>query len=537
MKINYDIICIFLTVFIFYYLLFIISEKYKMIEGQENQASGTGDIMCYGNGQVNNHDAYLDFNKCNDWPFEYKSQASSTKQCLDGSSNCSEESKLRTCCNQRAEMCQGNIDNRYNDWTCTGDKDIPKIDATELPRMCDENNTTDCWNSILRRGNPIGLEGCEDNNSTCNISNLNSDEQKQNICCTNYALYTVAETVWGRPHLLSAANLKFNDYKELKNTDPVGAKKILNQALDHLYQARQLSDDDRSIVETLKDWSREAQIDIGEGMCIGNINPIHDFPCDELNKGYVDNSFIKKGTTSDECCIISGMCANNTNKNEDVECPENTSAIEDVNGSTIEECCEANVKCSENENINENYRCPEPMILKLDAGEIYGNTKEDCCRYETEKNLLEIDPISENETIFGTLIFNGDIMLSVGEKNSFKYLSFINNFKKDLVDIINKGGKISVLEEQIVINNIYSGSIIIDFKIVPENISKISISKEYLMYVLNQGTYFPTLDLHTNGGILNINIRSWNNMNHWPNWIWFVITIVITSLILLFILI
>ena len=288
MKINYDIINIFLIIFIFYYLLLIISKKYNTIEG-----IGGNDIMC-----SVNEDSSLDYNKCSVWPFTFKTQAGSTKQCLDGTTNCSEESKLMTCCNQRAEMCQGNIDPRFSDWTCRGENDIPKIDATKLPKLCDENNTTDCWEQGLRGGLPIGLDGCQSGERPCNLSDLPLDEQRQNICCTNYALYTVAETIWGRPHLISAANLKFNDLKKIKDVDPRQADILLNEALDYLYQARKLSDDDRSIIETINDWSGELQRELSIDMCRGNIDSSQDFPCDDLNKEYVSDSFIKKGSTS-----------------------------------------------------------------------------------------------------------------------------------------------------------------------------------------------------------------------------------------------
>ncbi len=523
MKINYDIINIFLIIFIFYYLLLVISKKYKTIEG-----IGGNQIMCSGN-----EDPSLDYNRCSDWPFTFKSQAGSTKQCIDGTANCSEEIKLLSCCNQRAEMCQGNIDPRFSDWRCRGNNNIPKIDATELPKLCDENNTTDCWEQGLRGGLPIGLDGCQGGERPCNLSDLPLDEQRQNICCTNYDLYSVAETIWGRPHLISAANLNFSDYKEIKDVDPIEAEKILNDALDYLHQARLLSDDDRSIVETINDWGREIQMDLGINKCQGNINPEDDYPCNDLGKEYITNSFLKNGFTSEECCKISGMCTNNTNEIENVECPENTSVIQDKKGNTIEECCEANIKCSGNENINLNYRCPDPMILKFDSNEIYGNTKEDCCRYPEEKSYIEIDPISENETISATIIFNGDILLSVGEKLSDKYFDFIIKFRKDLVDIINEDERINILEEQIIVNDIYSGSIIVDFDIIPHEFTGISISKEYLLYKFNEDKYFPTLELLTSGGISNVKITSWYNINYWPNWIWYVITSIITVLITL----
>lgn len=531
MNINYDILSIFLLIFIFYYLLFIISEKYKIIEGQDNSDTGSGDIMCYGNGEVNNRSPSLDFNRCSEWPFEFKSQASTTKQCLDGTTNCSEENKINNCCNQRAEMCQGNIKQNYNDWTCRGDSDIPKIDATELPRLCDENNTTDCWNSELRRGVPIGLEGCESDDGTCNLSNLPNDELRQNICCTNYALYKVAETVWGRPHLLSAANLKFNDFKSIKDVNPSDAEISLNEALDYLYQARQLSDNDRSIIETINDWSKEIQRPLGEEVCRGNINPIHDFPCEGLNKDFVSDSFIKKGSTSEECCINTGLCTGNTNSNEDVECPENTTVIEGKEGNNIEECCEADVKCTGNTNINQNYICPEPMIPKINSNEIYGTTKEECCRFADEKSYFEIDPVSENVTIYGTIIFNGDIFLSVGDKNSVKYINFINNFKKDIVKIINEDKKVIILENQVIVDRVYSGSVIVDFKIIPDQLTGISVSKDYFTYLLREEQYFSNIQLHSTGGLTNVKIVSWYNINLWPQWIWYFITTIITVLI------
>ena len=136
MKKNYDIINILLIFFIFYYLLSIISEKYKkLIEGNDNSVTSS-DLMCEGN-QSDKYGPEDDFNRCSSWPFKFKTQSRTTKQCIDGTGNCSQKTKINSCCDQRAEMCQGNIDPKFNDWTCTGDNNIPKIDATELPRLCD----------------------------------------------------------------------------------------------------------------------------------------------------------------------------------------------------------------------------------------------------------------------------------------------------------------------------------------------------------------------------------------------------------------
>ena len=529
MKLNYDIICIFLIIFIFYYLLSIISKKY-IIEGNDNTTpSSTPDIMCYGNSS-SAVPASKDFDTCTEWPFIYKNHASNIKQCLDGSENCSEETKIRNCCDQRAQMCQGNIDPRFSDWTCVGEDDIPKIDATKLPRKCDENNTEDCFEEGRPGGLVRGLEGCSDNRENCNLSDLPDDTQRQKICCTNYALYTVAETIWGRPHLISAANIKYNDLKKIKETNPEQVDPLLNEALDYLYQARKLSNDERSIIEMINDWKEELQMDIGTGMCRGNINLGEDFPCLELEKEYISDSFIKKGNTSEECCTISGMCSGNTDSNENIECPENTTVDITKKGNTIEECCISNRKCRGNENINLNFNCPKPMIPIVGANNTYGNTKEICCRFPEDLHESEILAISEDETINATIIFNGDILESAGEEESTKRILFERNFKKDLVDILNKEGKVNILTEQIYINKIYDGSIIIDFEIIPHP-SGISISKEYFLTLLSEKIYFPSLELYTNSGVSNVNIISWYNIKHWPQWIWYIIIAIITFLL------
>ena len=532
MKKNYDIINIFLIFFIFYYLLFIISDKYKnIIEGVNNDTTSDM-LMCEGN-QSDTYGPEDDFNRCSSWPFKFKTQSRTTKQCIDGSSNCSQKTKIMNCCDQRAEMCQGNIDQRFNDWTCTGDDNIPKIDATELPRLCDSENTENCWDEGRIDGTPPGLNGCSDIDETCNLSNLPNDELRQELCCTNYALYSIAETIWGRPHLLSVANLKFNDLKKIRETQPEKVNGLLNEALDYLNQARKLSDEDqeRSIIETINDWSRELNIELGSGMCRGNINPIEDFPCTDLNKEYNNDSFIIKGSISEECCIIMGMCSGNTNFNENVTCPDNTTVIQGKEGTTVDDCCENDIKCRGNENINLNYDCPEPMIPVYDSNNTYGNTKEICCRYPEEKHITEINPISEDETIKATLIFNGLFYESVGEEKSEKRVLFINNFKEDLLDILNKEKKISILLEQIIVKDIYQGSIMVDFEILPHNVTGLSISKDYFSYLLSNKTYFPIINLHTNGSVINVAVESWYNIKTWPKWFIYLIVSITTFMI------
>ena len=171
------------------------------------------------------------------------------------------------------------------------------------------------------------------------------------------------------------------------------------------------------------------------------------------------------------------------------------------------------------------------MIPVLDADRTYGNTEEECCRYIGDMEPLEIVPSFENETIQGTISFNGDFLESVGEEDSALRVIFEKNFKKDILAILNKERKITIIEEQIKIKNIYSGSIIVDFEVEPEITSGISITKEYFSYLLSGKIYFPTIELHTIGSVTNISIISWDNINYWPQWIWYVMLSSITFLI------
>lgn len=538
MNLNYDMVSLFLIIFIFYYLLFIISEKHLLIEGNDPtepdptepdpDPTDTGVLMC-----LNYDDPTRDFHKCSEWPFKYKTYASTTKQCIDGSDQCSEESKIRNCCDQRAEMCQGNIVSHFQDWTCRGENSIPKIEAVTLPRLCGGDDQGDCWDEGYPGQTSPGLQGCNNGGTTCNLSEL-SNSKRQEICCTNRDLFKLAEQIWGRPHLISAANLKYTELDYLPDSESDEYEELLNEALSYLNQARDIGDeDDRSIIETITDWSSEINRDIGSGMCRGNINRDYDFPCLNFSppKQYINKAFITKGTTEEECCVVSGMCSGNTYPVENIECPENMKIVSNKEGTTIEDCCEEGIKCRGNRNINLNYACPEPMIPVVDSNNTFGTTKEQCCRFPDDMHYTEIPPTFENETIQGTIIFNGDLMQSAGGEGSTKRILFETDFKEDLLNIFNKEGKINILREQITIKKIHSGSIIVEFKVEPHYSTGVSISKEYFSYLLSGKLYFPTIKLHTDGSVTDVSILSWHNVNHWPAWIWYVVISIITFLI------
>ena len=265
-------------------------------------------------------------------------------------------------------------------------------------------------------------------------------------------------------------------------------------------------------------------------MCRGNILRTEDISCIEADKEFIDNAFIMKGDSLLECCVNSGLCSGNTNPTEDFDCPENTRVKEDTIGNTSGVCCETNVTCRGNANINLNFNCPPPMIPVIDANNTFGNTKEECCRYPDDKHITELTLVSENETISGTLIINGDLYETTGLEGSSKRIIFENNFKKDVSNILNKEDKVNILPEQIIIKNIYSGSLIVDFQVIPHN-TGVSITKEYFSYLLSEKIFLPELKLYTASGVTNVKITSWYNIDYWPQWIWYLIIIIITFLI------
>lgn len=535
MNLNYDMISLFLIFFIVYYVLFIISNNY-VIEGVGNaevsETVSSGALMC-----LNYDDPSNDFHKCNEWPFDYKTYASTTKQCLDGTDSCTEEAKINNCCRQKAEMCQGNIAPQFVDYICRGENNILKIGAVSLPKLCDYEddgeNIDKCWDGgYPGQSNPPGLQGCDNMESTCNLRDI-SDEKRQEICCTRRQVYELGEQEWGVPYLISVANLKYNDVINIQDTESSEYSELLNGALSYLDQARDIGMDDRSVTATIEDWGKGVRMDLGNGMCRGNINRSTGFPCLTLTppKQYINNEFITKGTTEEECCVVSGMCSGNTFPIENVECPDNMKILSNIEGTTIEECCEENIKCSGNKNIYLNFDCSEPLVPVADSKNTFGNTSDKCCRFPDETHYTEISPTFENETIQGTLIFNGDLIQTAGMEGSTKRISFEDNFKEDICNVFNKEGKTNILVEQISINKIYSGSIIVDFEVVPDLTTAVSISKDYYSYLLSEKLYFPTLKLHTNGGVTNVSVFSWYNINHWPSWIWYVIISFITFLI------
>jgi len=56
-------------------------------------------------------------------------------------------------------------------------------------------------------------------------------------------------------------------------------------------------------------------------------------------------------------------------------------------------------------------------------------------------------------------------------------------------------------------------------------------SEQMIFDLLSGEIYFPTIELHTIGSVTNISIISWDNINYWPQWIWYVMLSSITFLI------
>ena len=500
--------------FIFYNVIKQFSKK-KIIEGVDSSSSSG--VKC--------HDGGTDYNvdnvQCN-YPFVSKETILTTNQCQNGTKTCTELEKKQNCCNSRTEICQGNLD-PTKDITCD-DGSWPKIDSGNIPYECDGRDTDseDCW----MFGKP-------------KLSSMSNEEQ-QRLCCTDRGDFLLAEQFWGIPYLINKASKKYDDSKLLRSSGSIQqADNLLNEALEFLHEARKIDTSGRytNIAELIRDWGTESGHSLGSGMCVGNIIASGDVNCSEINKEYVEKPFIKTGTTVASCCTYSGLCTGNTNSAEDVTCPNGTTAKANTRGTTVQECCERGRTCRGNLNINLNFDCPTPLIPVIDANTKLGSTTAECCRGPDDKHESELVYSSENELISATLIINGNLLQNAGLENSEKRKTFIQNFKEDIVHIINKGGKINVSTDQVVITKIYSGSIIVNFEINPDVVTNTSITKEYLSFLFSEKIYLPKLSLYTSGGVTNLSIFSWYNIDKWPPWIWYIIiftlTLIITSVILL----
>ena len=132
---------------------------------------------------------------------------------------------------------------------------------------------------------------------------------------------------------------------------------------------------------------------------------------------------------------------------------------------------------------------------------------------------------------------DNDFFQYAGADESSKRKIFITNIKEDISNYINQLNRINILPDQIIITKVYSGSIIIDLKIIPDSTTGISITKEYFSYIFSNPVTLPNVGVSTDGTISNVKIISWFNIEHWPEWIWYVIVITLTTIILFAILI
>ena len=518
-----DILNLFLIIFILYYL----TNGKNIIEGATGDdssgtegSSGTSStgVKCqYEKG----HSEESKNVSCSEYPLEYKNDVLTLHQCLNHRDTCEEKEKKRQCCKHRTETCQGNLD-PSSDVLCD-DGSWPKVDSNSLPSECkgSGDDNPDCW----MEGKP-------------SLSEL-THGKRQSICCTSRNDFMLAEQYWGIPYLISKASKKYDDSKLIRaNNLNEDAYKLSNEALELLHEARRLDTINRytSIPELIHDWGEESGHSLGSGMCNGNIDKTEDINCLVTNQVFVDAPFIKVGNSKEVCCKISGLCSGNTNSAEDVICPEEMTLIPDEEGNSIAECCKGAITCRGNPNVNLNFNCPHPLIPVMDSEKIVGSTKEKCCRHPDDKSEAELTNVSKNETISGTIIINADFLSIAGLEGSGKRKIFENNFKKDISNHISSKDKISIESKQIVINKVYKGSIVIDFQIIPDKDTNISITKEYFSYLLSEQVLLPNIGYSTSGGVTNVKIISWYNIEYWPNWVWYFIVGLITFLISLIIL-
>ena len=497
-----DFLNLSLIIVIIYYLF----KNKDIIEGNE----GSGGTKC------------SDLEICRSYPYEYKSgnDILTQEQCLDGTTTCDDREKITRCCQNKNDVCQGNID-PTKDIICE-DGSWPKVDSSNIPYECQgvDDKTENCWREGDKKLHQL------------------TNEEKQTICCTSRNDFLLAEQFWGIPYLISKASKTYDDSKILRRDGATeDANDLLNNSLELLYEARKLDTSNRysNIPELITNWGTESGHTLGSGMCLGNIDKTSDVDCPN-NQSYVNKPYIKQGIDNEACCLVSGMCSGNTDGIGDITCPDGMTLKEGVvQGTTVPECCDRAITCRGNTNVNLNFNCPPPLIPIIDSNNKKASSKEECCRHPEDKDESELNHTSLNETISGTIVINADLIQNTGTEGSSKRRIFINNFQEDISNHINSLGKINISPRQVIINKIYRGSIIVDFKIIPDNITGVSITKEYFSFILSKEIPLIKIGHNTSGGVSNVKVISWYNLEYWPTWIWYVIVSVITFLIVIII--
>ena len=474
----------------------------KTIEGNSNEQ-----IKCIGNTDTSIPDI-----SCSSYPLIYKDGVNEINRCPDNSNTCSEIEEKKQCCKNVTSVCQGNL--IFTDDIVCDEGSWPKVNSEVIPTQCEGrgNDPEECW-----------MPGKKD------LKEMEHEEQ-QELCCTSRSDFNIAERVWGVPYYINKASKIYSDSKILRDSNnEIAANSLLNEALEQLYEARSLDDPNDpqyDIPRLINLWSTESGFPIGSGMCKGNIDKASDINCSITNKVDIDQPFIEIGSNVQKCCKVTGKCSGNTNSLEDIICPDGYLVKENTFGSTVNECCDEKIRCKGNSSVHLNFKCPPPLIPVLNSEQVIGKTKKKCCRNPDDKEESELIIVSENETISGTLILNSQLYEIAGTKGSEKRVIFENNFKEDIAKLFNKSGKISISSEQIIINEIYNGSIIINFKIIPNN--GVSVTKEYFSYILSKKVLLEKLDIETMGGVTDVQITSWQNIEYWPDWIRMVIIFILT---------
>ena len=181
------------------------------------------------------------------------------------------------------------------------------------------------------------------------------------------------------------------------------------------------------------------------------------------------------------------------NANGAFECPEPSSlrlGAENITGWSSETCCIQQGLCSGNDpslpNPQPDIVCPEGQVIKTrlvgnKLEPIVGRSVEVCCEPPQEPTV--------------TLSFDVDNFQQVaGAEDSITRTTFVDNFRNDLVDILNNSASIQesgivITNEMITILNIEEGSVIVTFKINRDANSR-AVQQEQVANTITAGTTF-----------------------------------------------
>ena len=292
---------------------------------------------------------------------------------------------IEQCCEKRG-LCIGN--NSVNDDHQCAEGTWHRYNAAVWPRPCPNDNSVtfpQCYNPVRDVNNPlVYLEPSLDNISRAYadaVDGLDQERAKNEICCVDGRQHNFIERIYGSQINIGRALDLENEIK--LNTSLTDEEKIdmKNELLEILYDGRKIHLERNSDNETIKELisiieplESMTQDEFGTGFCKGNLDTNEDVTCSD-DVPLVRLPFITEGTTTEQCCRVSGKCIGNTDESEDIVCPDGSIMKEDVESVLPQDvnernCCERLRTCSSNVLESDDIECPVNHELKVNSRNI-----------------------------------------------------------------------------------------------------------------------------------------------------------------------